>query len=608
MISMIEKLLNTITHKEYEFLEKYREYYAWYDDPSSKCNTVPVREVLGEWARVKDDLYKMFSEQLTISKQFSYTKPNDELRSEMYDAVDQHSKLGRAGRNGWEFYKSYKNWIKETFPIHSSSRYRYYELEPQQIEEDRVNRPIYHNLHLLIDVDTLVNNEYKGETFTIILPDGKPYTIREGCKPMRALAKIAESFKIPKFEDFRICHSLVHNQKRIKGELTLSIHPLDYWTMSDNDCGWESCMNWRDCGGYRQGTVEMMNSPCVIVAYIAAKEPMHIDHNYEWNSKKWRQLFIVNKEVILGIKDYPYHNPELSDMIAQWIKELAEENLGWKYCTEKPEHFVQGVEVHNPKDIDKIGFKLVFCSNHMYTDVGALPYHPMYLGEELTAESSAVHKYSNGNKVWEFNYSGASQCVSCGELDPHLAEDSSLCCEKCEDIIRCCECGYALSRGEEYTIGEYHLCEECWQNCTTTCTACEETDFSDNMQPITLIPRLSEEQQDILCALWNQPKEEDKQLFLLSSDEGFWHELCYTCLANFSERYLKPGCEVFFVKTNYTWHKCCYIEDLTTYGRDMLLTGELAEYLHQGGKIDGATIEKYWCKYDCKIGTYQPNR
>ena len=76
---------------------------------------------------------------------------------------------------------------------------------------------------------------------------------------MRVLSKIATAYNLPGFEDFRIAQSLVTNQANLKGYITLSIHPLDYMTMSDNNCGWDSCMSWQEEGCYRQGTVEMMN-------------------------------------------------------------------------------------------------------------------------------------------------------------------------------------------------------------------------------------------------------------------------------------------------------------------------------------------------------------
>ena len=49
-----------------------------------------------------------------------------------------------------------------------------------------------------------------------------------------------------------------------------------------------------DEGSYRLGTVEMMNSPMVICAYLSGKNQMDINGVYEWNSKKWRAWAIVS--------------------------------------------------------------------------------------------------------------------------------------------------------------------------------------------------------------------------------------------------------------------------------------------------------------------------
>ena len=181
----------------------------------------------------------------------------------MEKAIRGYGSYGRNERNGSCFLKNYLEWVKNKFPIpytiwdDSALKYCYASEEDKRLAN--TNSVIRNNLTDLICSFTLVDNKYTGEAFTIELKDGKQYVVSKGCKPMKALAKIAEAYDIDGFEDFRICHSLVHNQKKIAGDITLSIHPFDYWTMSDNDCDWDSCMNWTNFGGYRQGTIEMMN-------------------------------------------------------------------------------------------------------------------------------------------------------------------------------------------------------------------------------------------------------------------------------------------------------------------------------------------------------------
>lgn len=135
---------------------------------------------------------------------------------------------------------------------------------------------------------------------------------------------------IKQFEDLM---SLNVN-KVMNSEITLSIHPLDFMTMSDNASNWSSCMSWNNFGSYRCGTVEMMNSASIVIAYSTAKESMDLfDDNkeYKWNNKTWRELFIVTKDFIYPIKGYPYQNVEFEKFIMDKIAELGKKNCGFEY-------------------------------------------------------------------------------------------------------------------------------------------------------------------------------------------------------------------------------------------------------------------------------------
>ena len=191
----------------------------------------------------------------------------------------------------------------------------------------------YYNLKRLVDFTELAANVYEGETCELTVDLEKPIKVQHGCKNTRVLGKIADAYKLPHFEDFRLVHSQVLNQKKLNGIMCLSIHPLDYMTMSDNNCNWESCMNWYSHGDYRIGTIEMMNSPMVVEAYLEADHPYYpIDNrSWTWSNKRWRCLYIVHPDIITEIKQYPYHNEFLSKEVLGWLKELAQKNNNWAY-------------------------------------------------------------------------------------------------------------------------------------------------------------------------------------------------------------------------------------------------------------------------------------
>ena len=602
-------LLDMITTDEYHLLEAWRDWYAWGDEKSDVNRIKPIREILTEWEKSNQDLYSLLGNSLMVTKNFEFCKPEDELRDEMFNMIDRRAAYGRAEREGWKFTQAYNEWYEKKFPIH---RKLYWEdgpeLTEQQIAENEVNIPVHNGLYELISIGALVNNKYEGCDFTLTFPDGKNYIVREGCKPMKALAKIAAAFNLPHFEDFRICHSLVHNQKRIQGDITLSIHPLDYWTMSDNESGWDSCMNWRDYGGYRQGTVEMMNSPCVVVAYLSAAEPMSIGKVGNWNDKKWRQLFIVDKDVILGIKAYPYFNEGLTTTIAKWIRDLAKENMGWEYLTEEPEKWDGKRTFVNPAYESEGEFQFGFYSNHMYTDVGCLSWHPIFVGKDVHPSTipNPVRHYSCNCPLYDFNYSGAAQCVSCGEIDPELCDDSYLCCFACEDSLRCSECGDRISRDDCYQIGDCYLCQCCWEDHTQTCNICEESDFTDNFETINIMPKLDTE--ELLALAKNEWEESGCRDWATDMSEyefamPTWDiDMCRACYDGFAENYFKnPNNKIFTYYTRYGGlHYGCYLDDLNDEGIEQLLGWRVYDDI-SSGMTKEEIVKKYCLDYIGKI-------
>lgn len=245
--------------------------------------------------------------------------------------------------------------------------------------------------------------------------------------------------------------------RTISSDIILSIHPLDFMTMSDNDSNWISCMSWREFGSYRSGTVEMMNSASIVIAYSKAEKTMNLfegNDKYKWNNKTWRELFIVTKDFIYPIKGYPYHSKEFEEFVINKIAELGEKNCGFKYRKD----FCKGV---SPQ----------FYTNNMYNDTTC-----------RTAE--IIGKLSTGLteeavKEIEFNYSGNFVSSTSGDiigLDPDyetgLLADAADCpyykCPHCGQIVL-----YDAVSWSDYE-GEY-VCDNCY-----TEIECEEEEEDEN--------------------------------------------------------------------------------------------------------------------------------
>ena len=396
------------------------------------------------------------------------------------------------------------------------------------------------NLKRLVrDHDYLISNIYDGEPITIPASetiDGHPLQINSGCKTVKMVGKIAKALGIKitmykcsacgkyhstnpinchwcassefeetdGYEAFRKAHSLILNQKMIRGNLCLSIHPLDYLTMSDNESGWTSCMSWmEEAGDYRMGTIEMMNSPTVIIAYVEAKNDMSLGNNYYWNNKRWRQLIVVTPELILGNKQYPYNNDVLQGTALKWVRQLVE-NSGL-YGPYNPE----AVQIRNQRQ-NTIGTRSIYINlyfNYMYNDI---------------YDSRLAFISSNWNGIdLRVCLSGPAVCTSCGEEIPpkgHPGESEPhwTTCHECNGMWKCAHCGewcYGEPHYSEADDAEY--CDWCWSHNLDICEVCGERTDDARRVYIQLAPNLDEE---LECFNWT---------YLI--------DVCHNCYNNSSE-------------------------------------------------------------------------
>lgn len=452
---------------------------------------VPMSDILKPWNEAKQDLYKLLNEQLILSQEVEFSLSTTEIADKMgTDLLNKHP-----------FIDDYYKWLRATYYDCESGNY---------------NWDLYSNLCKLVDSWYLAKNSLDFpewvRDFEITLPNHtKPMKISRGMKPLRALGKIAKAYGIDaNFEDFRIAHSMILNNVKAKGELCLSIHPMDYMTMSDNENDWESCMSWYHGGEYRQGTVEMMNSPFVVVGYLKSSSRVYHTTHGDWNSKKWRQLFIVDEQGIIAVRPYPYTNDEVTDYILDELKKLAEKNMGWKYINDKV------ITVDNYKYDNKYKDKVFHVNletSVMYNDCGANL--RCYIGE-------LENNYLN------INYSGLSECMKCGSTytrDMWPAGECDLLCDNCDEPRAYCEnCGDRHPIDEMILIDGNYYCEWCASEESFTCPCCDETYFHDSVDTVEV---------DVVCR--THDPEYNWDIY-----SPFGKTLCYRC-ADDIEEFLKEN-------------------------------------------------------------------
>lgn len=508
-------LIDLLKEEEIDAITARRKAYGYSEEfYDSKLNFVDTKIILEEWANKKKNLYTWLGNNLTISKEFEYTKSIDQITTEMNEYMYNEKTK--------DFRTSYNRLLWASFDADTEWKMRE-----------------------LISTESLANNTYIGSDFTIEFPNGRTYRVTKGCKAIKALGKIAEGFKLEGFEEFRIAHSQTLNQKKLKGELVLSIHPIDFITMSDNDCGWSTCMSWEEYGEYRRGTVEMMNSPKVIIAYLKSSEDMRLENGYTCSNKKWRQLFVVDPNVIASIKEYPYYNKEITNAVLNWLKELAKLNLGINFM-ETQEYCPSSTKFnlpHLPKE--KNNFYLQFYANTMYNDFGRVP-DCHYVAFNEAFDSNIISIYSDP-KV-EINYSGMSQCMICSDLAADFYNESALACNACEEYFVCDYCGEKIY-GESYYVNGHDVCYHCYEEHSVECSICEELHMTndDAINLTYAIPRLSKEEQ---LEVYKYGKDKCYYSYKYNEDDlygyisrAFSTYVCdyFNCQKTFEEKYLVEG-------------------------------------------------------------------
>ena len=486
-------LFERLPEDEVRMLKRYMDNYG--DEDGAPA--VPMHRMeylLRFWNKNKEPLYKMFGEKFILKKDILMEQPADELADLMYRAlrIDNAAAIKA-------FCHAFTRAIDNIPGLSYSERYSL-----RQLVED---------------YDTLVNNVYRGENLCIpgaYTRDGRPLQVNHGGKAVKLVGKIADalgvhiatfrkckecgvvheyitcphcgsadSIVVDGYEEFRRAHSLVLNQKKIKGTLCLSIHPMDYITMSDNDSGWGSCMQWmEESGDYRLGTIEMMNSPYVIVAYVERREPMTLlCGDYQWNNKRWRQLLVATPHLLLGNRQYPYDNDFLQGAALQWLRELADGTIG--------SYMPEAIQLNNGHSNiigeRRVNFNLVF--NYMYNDI--------YDNRMAYVSPAIEDRYS-------LNLSGPAVCVCCGEeiYYDDDADPSRVSCRACRGEWKCDCCG-DWHCYEPFETAEGRYCDWCYNHELTSCEVCGERTLDVDSLWIKLIPDEMLEETDYRDYNWN---------------------------------------------------------------------------------------------------------
>lgn len=311
--------------------------------------------------------------------------------------------------------------------------------------------------------------ELVGTKKYVLYYSGKSVDIVSGAKTLSTIRKIATLYGFLPYHDYLYKEfadkiSTITSVKTIDRELTLSIHPIDYLTMSDNNSGWTSCMGWMNNGSCSSGVIEMLNSPNTVVAYFENEDEDFVFNGYRIPNKSFRVLITITPDMLLVGKSYPYGAHDLSKAILTAVEDVI------------PIEYERSCELYSYSEEElKDTDTMVVTTYGMYNDV---------------FEACDVSYFCSRNTIDDnlsLMISGKATCMSCGNPltnDPTVVDGDHVggnikYCFGCACGCRCQHCHHIDTPenikiiDEIYKIAQKTVMHKKEQICLT----CLEKDF-----------------------------------------------------------------------------------------------------------------------------------
>lgn len=356
-----------------------------------------------------------------------------------------------------------------------------------------------------ISADEFFNNSLNS-FYTFTLDNGETKIIPSGIKILRAFKYFLPNEKAIRY--WQDTASMIIQEDRIRGNVCLSIHPLDYLSISENASDWRSCHALN--GEHRAGNLAYMMDSSTVVAYIKSDKgnvPItRFPHDIPWNNKKWRNLLFFSEtgDMIFAGRPYPFACELALETLSELMKsstKLMALGSGWGQDEKWRTGEITNVTI-NEKDADAIrlnlwgsienyfrGYlssgpsRLIFtggtfktigdlmgphAENLLYNDLiwssVYFPYHILGAYAEISTQ-----KFNIGMPVPCPKCGGTlqdSEYLDCGECNS--TPDPACYCSMCDDPIMDTDEAYYLDWNDEW------ICSCCYNEHTANCVRCNQ--------------------------------------------------------------------------------------------------------------------------------------
>lgn len=272
--------------------------------------------------------------------------------------------------------------------------------------------------------------------------DSLGISVKNGMKNMKLIQRICKKMNYPYMEEIQEWMNQINHIREEQEWITnlvISIHPIDFMSMSDNTCNWRSCFHWINTdspnktyggGGYSTSPIELMNSNVAAILYLEHPTKKYVLNNYEIPNKMQRQVVYIHKDILCLGKTYPgYGSVSTESSIRKQtfkvLTKMLEENLHWTYQWKNQEYkdlmkyysseYVRDSKYTHPDRLGKLGkHNILLVSNIMYNDMIHDHYTSYYCCRNYV------------KKPLRLNVCGKATCMCCGKpMDINYSSESS---------------------------------------------------------------------------------------------------------------------------------------------------------------------------------------
>lgn len=268
-------------------------------------------------------------------------------------------------------------------------------------------------------------------------------------------------------------------ENKVEGELIVSVHPLDFLSISENTYNWRSCHALD--GDYAAGNLSYMMDKSTIICYLKGDKEVKLPRFPEdvlWNNKKWRVLLFnsVGSEAVFAGRQYPFSSKEGINYILDNLNIILNNNI------EYTAWFKTYSDEIDRKYASCNGYK-IYLDNWVGNKANSLNYN------DLT-DSTCYNPYYtvdillNFMKLPIFDIGHEVFCLECDEHLIYNDESHGMICFDCywdNHCITCDKCGTKIysndSRG--YLSDGSIVCEYCYENEVFYCSCCRQLHWNE---------------------------------------------------------------------------------------------------------------------------------